>query len=140
MSKKIHEYAIGDELFRYAVGGGVFRYIVDGRREYDGRVQLEVECQNCSHGWKCRLLLAQDDYGRIVEIHMLNDDEENSQRHWHVNEGLHFWPTPEQARQEQVRRLVKNAEEDVRKAEGALAAAKRRLAQYKDLAQPEQQP
>lgn len=136
MTKQIHEYSLGDELFRYIVGGGVFLYIVDGRREYDGRVQLEVECQNCSHGWKCRLLLAQDDYGRIIEVHMLNDDEEHSQRHWHGNEGLHFWPTSEEAKQEQVRRLVKQAEETVQKAKANLAAAELRLAEFKDLATP----
>ena len=134
MGKQIHEYALGDELFRYVICGGVFRYIVDGRREYDGRVQLEVECQTCSHGWKCRLLLAQDDYGRIIEVHMLNDDDEDSQRHWHINEGLHFWPTAEEAKQEQVRRLVKQAEEGVQKAKDNLAAAERRLAEFKDLA------
>lgn len=131
---KIADYKIGDELFRYIVCGGVFRYIVDGRREYDGRVQLEVECQTCSHGWKCRLLLAQDDYGKIVEVHMLNDDDEHSQRAWHGNEGLHFWPTAEEAKQEQIRRLIRTADENVRKAEDALVAAKSRRDELKDLA------
>lgn len=134
--RPIADYKIGDELFRYIVCGGVFRYIVLGRRDYSDSVQLEVECQTCSHGWKCRLLLAQDDYGKIIEVHMLNDCEEDRQRHWHGNEGLHFWPTAEEAKQEQIRRLIRNAEDAVNKAKDALGAAERRRDELKDLANP----
>lgn len=133
-TEEITNYAIGDELFRYIVGGGVFRYTVCGRREYEGDVQLEVECQNCSHGWKCKSLLSRDDYGRIIELHMLNHDEDDDQRCWHGNEGLHFWPTSNAAKQEQLKRLTTKAAEDVRKAEDALAQAKKRLNELKDLA------
>lgn len=62
----IKDYKIGDELFRYVEAAGIFRYVVIGRRERQEEVQLEVECKTCSHGWQCQLLLAQNDYGKVV--------------------------------------------------------------------------
>lgn len=131
---KIADVKVGDELFRYVFPKGVFRYVVIGRREYAEGVQLEVECKTCSHGWQCQLLLAQDDYDHIVAVHMLNNDEEDDQRHWHANEsGLHFCATAEEAKQEQVKKLVRDAEDGVRKAKEALRAAEARLAEMKGL-------
>jgi|JI10StandDraft_1071094.scaffolds.fasta_scaffold221120_3 hypothetical protein len=130
----ISDYKFGDELFRYVDPCGVFRYVVIGRRERGDEVQLEVECKTCSHGYQCQLLLAQNDYGRIIAVHMLNDDAEDSQRHWHGNdEGLHFCSTSDEARQEQVRRLVRRATDNVNKCKESLAAAEKRLAEVKGL-------
>lgn len=112
--KKIADYKLGDELFRHVECGGIFRFIVDGTRTFADGVQLEVESQTCSHGWKCRLLLAENDYGRIVNIHMLNEDEGDSQRHWHSNEGLHFWPTHQQARDEALALYVSRSDERIK--------------------------
>lgn len=127
VDKQIHEYAIGDELFRHVVCGGTFRYIVQGIRQYEGETQLEVECQTCSHGWKCRLLIARNDYGKIHAVHMLNDDDEDTQRHWHGNDpGLHFWPTKEQAQREGWRKIVRDYDERISKAEAQLAGLRER--------------
>lgn len=132
-AKKISEYQIGDMLYRYVSMAGVFQYKVTGRRERESEVQLEVECQTCSHGYKCELLIAQDDYGHIVHVHMLNEDEDDRQRHWHTNDGFHFLPTSEEAKQEKLVKLISDASEDVRKAEANLATAKKRLADFKGI-------
>ncbi len=126
MSKTIKNYKVGDELFRHVRGGGTFRYLVQGVRSYEDSTQLEVECQTCTHGWKCRLLIAENDYGKIVHVHMLNEDEDDSQRHWHANDGLHFWPTKKEARDEGLRMLLKEADESVRKLEDQLAYQRKR--------------
>lgn len=131
--KGISDYMIGDELFRYVEPCGVFRYVVIGRREYGNEVQLEVECKTCSHGWQCQLLLAQDDNGRIVAVHMLNDDEDESQHSWHANTGMHFWRTASAAKQEQIRRVVRRAAENVEKYKEYLAAAVKRLDEVQGL-------
>jgi hypothetical protein len=111
--------------------GGVFRYIVKGIRTHiDGEVHLEVECQTCSHGWKCMLLVAQDDYGKIVHVHMLNEDEDNPQRHWHSNDGLSFWPTSELAKLDQLKRMKREAEEAVSRAKDELRRAEQKLKQW----------
>ena len=129
MSKAIGDYKIGDEMYRHVTGGGNFCYVVTGVRTTEDSVQLEVECQTCSHGWKCRLLLAQNDYGKIVHVHMLNEDEDDSQKHWHSNEGLHFWPTANEAREEVLRAMVRRADESIRKLEDALASERKRRAE-----------
>lgn len=129
----IKDYKIGDELFRYVEMAGVFRYVVTGRREYQEEVQLEVECKTCSHGWQCQLLLAQNDYGKVVAVHMLNEDEEDPQRRWHGNEGFHFWPTVEQCKAEALQKALINRKEGVRLAQERLTAAEKSLAEIKAL-------
>ena len=126
MSKLIGEYKIGDVLYRHVKTKGRFAYTVIGVRQYDDSAQLEVECQSCTHGWKCRLLLAQNDCGKIVHVHMLNDDEDDSQCHWHANDGLHFWPTAAEAREEALRELVRLADERIKKLEESLVHERRR--------------
>lgn len=120
--KPISDYAIGDSMYRHVEGGGTFHYVVKGVRENEDGVQLEVECQTCTHGWKCRVLVAQNDYGRIVAVHMLNEDEDDPQRHWHTNDGLHFWPTRDQAREEGLQKIIRRVKERISDAEGRLKA------------------
>jgi len=133
MSKKIEDYKIGDELFRYVDMAGVFRYLVIGRRETSREIQLEVESQTCSHGWKCQLLLASDDYGRIFHVHMLNEDEDRPQKYWHSNDGFFFCETSEQAKAQKMEKLIASQTEAVNKAEDVLKAAKKRLADLKGI-------
>lgn len=125
--KAIGDYKIGDELWRHVPGGGTFRYVVDGIRSYNDEVQLEVECQTCSHGWKCRLLISRNDYGKIHAVHMLNEDDDDPQRHWHGNEGLHFWPTKQQAREEGLRQILCEAKERAGKLRDQLKFANARV-------------
>ncbi len=122
MSGAISTYSIGDELFRHIEGAATFRFTVQGIRKYEDSVQLEVECQTCTHGWKCRLLLAQNDYGKIVSVHMLNEDENDSQKHWHSNDGLHFWPTKVEAREEGLRALIRRADDRIKQKQDQLAS------------------
>jgi len=130
-----HAIRIGDELFRYVELGGIFRYVVYGIRQYEDGDQYEVECQTCSHGERCRLLIARDDYGRLIHIHMLNEDEDLCDEHrcWHTNDGYHFWPTFGQAKEESFKRAIEKAEESVSEAEKLLADRQKRLAELKSL-------
>lgn len=121
--RRIDQYKVGDELFRYVDAGGVFRYIVTGVRSYADEVQLEAECQTCSHGYKCKVLLARDDEHRIVTVHMLNEDENDRQRYWHSNDGMFFWPTENEARMDGYAFLMRRRETNVREAEDRLKAA-----------------
>lgn len=130
---RIAEIKIGDELFRYVDGGGVFRYIVTGRREYADGVQLEVECKTCSHGWQCQLLIAENDYGRIIAVHMLNNTEEDDQRYWHTNEGHYFVSTVEEAKAGKVEKLIRDAVQRVADARNVLKAAEQRLSDLRGL-------
>lgn len=81
---------IGTELYRWITAAGLFQYKVVGTRQYADDIQYEVECQTCSHGWKCLLLIAEDDYKKLQYVKMLNDDEDDSQRHFHTHSGEFF--------------------------------------------------
>lgn len=124
---------VGDELFRYIEGGGIHRFKVLGIRQYEDSIQYEVEDQNCTHGWKCRILIAHNDYGKLHAVHMLNEDENNSQRHWHTNEGYHFYPSSNEAKAEAYNAALRRAYERVEKAQKALTDAKDRRDELNDL-------
>lgn len=128
--KRIEDYKIGDSLYRHVECGGQFHYIVDGIRTSESGVMLEVECQTCSHGWKCRLLVARNDYGKLHAVHMLNNDEdEDDQRHWHGNDGFHFWPDKSKAREEGLRAILARSRERVSRLRDQLAGEQKRLAE-----------
>jgi ABC-type Zn2+ transport system substrate-binding protein/surface adhesin len=129
----IGSYKIGDELFRYVEAGGVFRWKVVGVRQYEGETQLEVEGQTCSHGWKCRVLVARNDYGKIHAVHMLNEDEDDRQRHWHTNDGYHFWPTSAEAKREAAKVAIRKAKERVSNAQRTLESECKRLAELEQI-------
>lgn len=68
---------------------GLFSYKVIGVREYKEERQYEVECQTCSHGWKCVLLIAEDDDKKLRYIRMVDENEDHisSQKHFHTHCG-----------------------------------------------------
>ena len=110
---------IGDSLYRYVVLGGIFHYIVIGKREYADDVQYEVECQTCNHGYKCVVLVAYDDYGRLMTVRALSDDDGERQYAWHVNDdnGLHYRRTKEEAGQDYFNYRIKVADTEIAKAQ-----------------------
>lgn len=126
-SKTIDQYKIGDKLFRYVNLGGVFEYVVEGIRSYKEAIELEVKCLSCTHGWKCEILVGQNDYQQIFSIHMLNENEENPQKYWHTNDQFHFWPTKEEAREESLRYFVAQKKDKVAQLEKQLATAQKEL-------------
>lgn len=69
---------IGDNLFHYVSFHGVLKYIVTGIRNYGDTTHYEIECENCSHGYRCKILVTKDqDWGRdrFKYIEMLNDED-----------------------------------------------------------------
>lgn len=127
MKKSIQDYKVGDQIFRHVEGGGTFEYIVKCVREYENERQLEVECQPCKHGYKCLVLLAQNDSGGIVSVHMLNNAEGDDQSYWHSNDGLHFWPTHEEAREEGLQLLARRVRDRISQKERGLEQEREHL-------------
>jgi len=64
---------------------------------------------------------------------MLNNDEEDDQSYWHTNEGLHFWPTPEQAKKQKLELLILEARNEIREAERNLDYKKKRLSEIQGI-------
>lgn len=75
------------QLFYKIASPKILHYKVIGIRQYDTGHLYELECQSCTHsGDKCQVLAGFDDYGVLQVIHMLNDNEDESQRHWHTRD------------------------------------------------------
>ena len=127
----INDMKIGDKLYRYVDLGGVFEYEVIGIRSYSSGNQLEVRCNSCSHGWKCEVLVAMNDYNKIVSIQMLNNDEDDNQRHWHCQEKFHFWKTPSEAKTEKLNDMINNLNQEIKKAEEVVTFKKKQLQEVK---------
>lgn len=119
MQKEKLKIVIGDKFYRWIDVRGVFEYIVKGIRKYENDEQYELECQQCGHGDKCLLLCAIDDYQRLQYIKLLNDDEDNSQSHWHVFSGQ-FYQTKQAAIISKTDRTIAYFNEKIAKAESDL--------------------
>lgn len=107
---------IGDNLFHYVPFNGVLKYTVTGIRNYEDTAHYELECESCSHGYKCKVLVAEDnDWGkdRFKYIEMLNDGE----REYFIfhNDG-YYYPTNTEALLEKTREVwqeKKNRKKDL---------------------------
>ncbi|MGO6851639.1 hypothetical protein ACCS68_14685 [Rhizobium beringeri] len=114
---------IGTKLFRVA-SPALLQYVCTGIRQYETGDLYEVECQSCTHGFKCKVLAGYDDYDKLTPIHMLNNDEDDDQRCWHGNE-THFFMSKDAA-------LLDRANGHIRKAREGIEAAEKSLQFRKD--------
>lgn len=126
---------IGDKLYRAIKYNTVFEYTVIGVRERKNYRQYEVRCESCLDHEKCELLIAYDDYNRLIHIEMLNEDEDlcEKQRFWHTNDGYYFQTNKYQAEKDRAQTYLKEAEEAVKKNKDNLANAEKQLIKMKDL-------
>jgi len=125
------QLSIGDSLYRHVTMSGIWHYLVVGIHQYEGCQQYVVESQSCSHGWKCKLLIADDGKGVLRFVSHLNDDESDSQHYWHTDKTA-FWQHKDEAHRECYRNLLQTTADEVTKADAALKSAQKRLAQVKE--------
>lgn len=119
---------LGSKVYRYVPMSGIHAYIVEGVHTYEGVVQYVVEDQACSHGWKCKLLIAVNDYDKLAFVSMVNEDEEDPQRHWH-NDSNYFYLKPSLAHKERMEELKDELRKDVEAQESRLKRTKERQAE-----------
>ncbi len=127
--------AIGAKLWKTAPPY-ILEYKVVGIRDYQDGRQYELECQTCSHGEKCRILVGGTK--RLVFIDVLND-EEDSHRYWHSDD-TRFWPLQRQAQLERLHVHIRDGKKAVEEAEGTLRGRKnhlQKLLDSKDLVEKE---
>ncbi len=58
------ELKIGDSMFRYISMSGIHKFTVIGVHQYETVCQYVVRDENCSHGWKCEMLITKDSKGK----------------------------------------------------------------------------
>lgn len=129
------KFKIGDKLYRAIRYHSVFEYTVTGVREREKSSQYEVKCDSCKDHPNCELLIAYNDYDKLIHIEMLNDDEDlcRSQRFWHENEGFYFCTTKYDAEKERAQTYLKEAKDSVAKEKLILISAEKRLKEMQDL-------
>lgn len=92
--KKINNLQIGKEFYRYVPCAGVFTYVVTqinvSTTSQGEIVQYELECQACTHGYKCLLLCAFDDDNKLQYLRTINNDDDDKQDYWHKECGEFF--------------------------------------------------
>lgn len=126
---------IGTQLYRYIPLSGIWEYTVIGIHEYEDRKQFAVRSESCTHGWKCELLIAYDDNGRLKYVSMLNNDEEDDQSYWHVDDETrprYFYSTKAEAHLECYTRLEQKYKDKIQQAKTVLAREEK---QYKEIAE-----
>lgn len=105
---------IGENVYRYVPNGigngGIWHYSIIERRENPEGMQYVVRSLACSHGWKCELLISEDDNGDLRYVRMVNNDEDDDQRHWHGH-GLRFCLTRDDAKRDAYNDRLKSAKE-----------------------------
>jgi hypothetical protein len=116
---------IGDKLYRAVTVSGIWEYVVLGIHTYEGCQQYVVESQTCSHGWKCKLLIADNGKGALCFVSLLNDDPDESQHFWHTDKTT-FWPCKYDAHKELYQSIVWKSQDDIRKAKEALDRMEKR--------------
>lgn len=118
---------IGDTLYRVAAPA-LLVYKVIGIRLYETGDMYELECQSCTHGFKCKVLAAFDDYKYLKPVHMLNDDEDEPQRHWHsCDSGGSFFLDKNDALRERYALCIRDAKEDLQRFEDLVKDKRKNL-------------
>ena len=118
---------LGDKLHRYVPLVGYFEYTVIGIRQNERGVQYEVRCDSCSHGWKCELLIAVNDYKKLAYVCMLNNDDEDDQKCFHNDLDYHFFPTLSAAKKDRKSKIIIDQKKRVEDAKAALKRAEDNL-------------
>ena len=68
---------IKDKLYKYQGFGKFAEYICTAIIKREKLVMYELECQNCNHGWKCKILVKRGKNKQEYEfVAMVNDEEE----------------------------------------------------------------
>ena len=125
------ELTIGTMLYRYVKCGGVFSYKVIGIRLYDDQTMYELECQSCTHGRKCELLVGGKP-DKLRYITLLNDDED-TQHYWHTDD-TSFHLNKERAQLDLLYSNLSVVQGNISDLEHRLKREKESLARYTELA------
>lgn len=118
----------GQTIYRYLTTG-VFRYKVIGIRDYESHTLYEVECLSCTQGYQCRCLVAVNSENAIQHVDFINNDDEDSQHHWH-NGGEPYFRTLEETNRYIGRRLLSGVNEEIDRLEKGLKDARVRKTKY----------
>lgn len=120
---------IGDELYKYQGFGKLATYICTGIIKRDKLTQYEVECQNCDHGFNCRVLVVKkrgdDVYSFVVSV----NDDTGEYECWHHSNEEHerFFSTKIRARDEVYDNALRQKRASLQKLEDRMVAERKSM-------------
>lgn len=123
---------LGDKLYRRVALSGIWEYEVIERRELPEGSLYVVRSNACTHGWKCELLIGEDDFGDLRYLRMTNNDEDDDQSCWH-SPGVRFCMTKAQAKIDACKLFIKEADDRIAKAKEAVIAAEKNRKQVQEM-------
>lgn len=110
----VSKLKIGDKLYRHVVMSGVWEYVVIGLREYKDSTLYEVESQACTHGYKCVLLVAENEKGQFKYVSLVNYDADDDQSYWHNDKQYNtFWRNKGLAHKECYETLLRESKDKI---------------------------
>jgi len=104
-----------DKLYKYHSFGRFAEYIITAVIRRDKLTTYEAECQSCSHGFKCRVLLKKVRKQDRYEFLAMVNDEDEEYKCWHTNYEFHeyYFLTQEEAKKAVYENAISGKKKDI---------------------------
>ena len=116
---------IGDTLYKYSGLGNIITYKCIAIVQTGEHEHYEVECNACTHGFKCVVRIKKIKGLNAYEYVCMINDPEDEQELWHKNEW--YYTTKSEALVSVYQRLIKDAKQNVMDAKSKFKAAEQRV-------------
>jgi len=109
----------GETLYKYQGFGVIAEYICTAVIKRNQLTTYEMECQTCSHGFKCLILVEKVRGKDTYEFLTMVNDEDGEYRCWHTSYDRHqeYYPTPQRAKIAVYEDAVSKKKRDIKRNE-----------------------
>lgn len=130
-SKKAGFMDIGGKLFKYQGFSQFGEYTCTAVLKRESLTEYEMECQNCTHGFKCKVLVKKVPNQDCYEFLTLVNCETDEWRGWHdkLNPGEEFYETLIEAKRAVYKNACNEISREISKFEDGASSARKRLAE-----------
>ncbi len=124
----------GDKLWRYQGLGRIAQYTVTGIMQRADLTLYEVECGNCNHGWKCRILITEYAKTESYEYAAMVNDQDGEQDCWHRTHGAdsRYYTTKIDCLKAVYTQRLRDAEQEKITRERGVEATDKKIAEIKE--------
>lgn len=123
---------LGKKLYKYS-SFYLMEYEVFGILEREDGLYWQIRCLSCKHGYKCEVLIKEDDNKKLKYVSMLNEDEGDRQYYWHTTEDKDFYClTKKEALEKVLERSIKSCEKEISDLEERIKNKEQSIIEYKE--------
>jgi len=139
---KIIKLEIDDTLYRYVTMHGLWEYKVIGIKIVEGVTQYITECQACTHGYRCEVMVVQrPNHNAFQFVSILNDEYDDygdsdydEQYYWHNDSW--YYTTKNEAKNKIYTDLINNKKVKVKEAKETLKRLEKELFELEQIKKP----